>query len=512
MPTETKADVTEAEILAAGYQVSHSKSPVFYDHYERKAELQNQTHYCPGCGHGVAHKLIGEAIADLGLQDKTIFVSPVGCSVFAYYYFDVGNVQLAHGRAPAGATGIKRACPDKIVISYQGDGDLAAIGTAEIIHAANRGEKISVFFINNAIYGMTGGQMAPTTLLSQRSTTSPWGRREKNEGFPLHMAELISTLEAPVYVERVALSDNKSIMKARKAVRRALEIQRDGIGFSFVEILSPCPTIWAKDPVEARKWVAETMIPNFPLNVFRDRKHEPVENPVVPQRSIPDVLEIAPCGSGAVPRPDELEAHPHTTPPHPHHFDQFSIKVAGFGGQGVLLLGQLLTEMGMREGLEVSWLPSYGPEMRSGSAHCHVCLSKDRIGSPLISYPDVLVAMNEISLRKFAPQVAPGGLILYNSSRLPQDFPLPQARVICIPASEMADKLGSTKATNIVMMGALLEETECLLAETATGVLGTKIKKVAMMEVNRQALAAGREFIDNYVRVGAVSQPDGFAY
>ena len=509
MSTDSKADVKESEILAAGYQVSHCKSPVFYDTYERKDELQHQTHYCPGCGHGIAHKLIAEALADLGLQDKTIFVSPVGCSVFAYYYFDVGNVQLAHGRAPAGATGIKRARPDKIVISYQGDGDLAAIGTAEIIHAANRGEKITVFFVNNAIYGMTGGQMAPTTLVGQKSTTSPWGRRPVNEGFPLHMAELISTLEAPVYVERVALSDNKNIMKARKAVRRALEIQRDGIGFSFVEILSPCPTIWAKDPVEARKWVAEKMIPVFPLNVFRDRKHEPVENAVIPIRPIPEVLEISSTqgGTAALVLPGEP-----SSPKHTHHFQEFAIKIAGFGGQGVLLLGQLLTEMGMREGLEVSWLPSYGPEMRSGSAHCHVCLSKERIGSPLISHPDVLVAMNELSLRKFAPQVAPGGLILYNQARLPQDFQLPQARVICIPASEMADKLGSTKATNIILMGALLEETECLLAATAEEVLQTKIKKVEMMEINRKALAAGREFIDHYVRVGAVSQPDGFAY
>ncbi|MBI1741352.1 MAG: 2-oxoacid:acceptor oxidoreductase family protein [Acidobacteriales bacterium] len=502
MPTDTKVDVKESDILAAGYQVSHSKSPVFYDKYERKDELQHQTHYCPGCGHGIAHKLIAEALGDLGLQDKTIFVSPVGCSVFAYYYFDVGNVQMAHGRAPAGATGIKRACPDKIVISYQGDGDLAAIGTAEIIHAANRGEKITVFFVNNAIYGMTGGQMAPTTLVGQKSTTSPFGRRSSNEGFPLHMAELISTLEAPVYVERVALSDNKNVMKARKAVRRALEIQRDGIGFSFVEILSPCPTIWAKDPIEARKWVAETMVPNFPLNVFKDKKHEPVENAVVPQRPVPEVLEIAARESTPI---AEL-------PKHVHHFKEFEIKIAGFGGQGVLLLGQLLTEMGMREGLEVSWLPSYGPEMRSGSAHCHVCLSKDRIGSPLISHPDVLVALNEVSLRKFASQVAPGGLVLYNRDRLPADFPLPQARIICLPASEIADKLGSTKAANIVMLGALLEETECLLAATAEGVLKTKIKRVAMMEVNRKALAAGREFIDNYVRVGAVSQPDGFAY
>jgi len=168
--------------------------------------------------------------------------------------------------------------------------------------------------------------------------------------------------------------------------------------------------------------------------------------------------------------------------------------------------------MGMREGLDVSWLPSYGPEMRSGSAHCHVCLSKERIGSPLISHPDVLIAMNEISLRKFASQVAAGGLILYNRDRLPADFVPPQARVVCIPAAEMADKLGSMKVTNIVLMGALLEETECLLPETAMGVIETKIKKVELLDVNRQALAAGRNFIDSQVRVGAVSQPDGFAY
>ncbi len=225
------------------YEVIHSKSPVFYEEFERKSDLKHQTHYCPGCGHGVAHKLVAEAVEQLGLQDETIFVSPVGCSVFAYYYFDTGNVQVAHGRAPAVATAVSRACPDKIVISYQGDGDLAAIGTAEIIHAANRGEKIAVFFVNNAIYGMTGGQLAPTTLVGQTSTTTPWGRRANNEGFPLHICELLSQLEMPVYLERVALSDNKNIMKARRAVKKALQLQKDGAGFSLVEILSPCPTI-----------------------------------------------------------------------------------------------------------------------------------------------------------------------------------------------------------------------------------------------------------------------------
>jgi 2-oxoisovalerate ferredoxin oxidoreductase beta subunit len=502
MADETKLDVKQSEITSSGYELIHSKSPVFYDWYERKSELRHQTHYCPGCGHGVAHKLVAETIQDLGLQDRSIFVSPVGCSVFAYYYFDVGNVQVAHGRAPAAATAIKRAHPDKIIISYQGDGDLAAIGTAEIVHAANRGEKITCFFVNNAIYGMTGGQMAPTTLVGQKSTTSPWGRRPVNEGFPLHVCELLATLEAPVYIERVALSDNKNIMKARRAVRKALENQVNGAGFSFVEILSPCPTIWGKDPVDARRWVAEKMIPIFPLNVFRDRKPEMPEVANPPQRPVSDVLELNTCDVTA----------PANGSHHAHHGHETKIKIAGFGGQGVLLLGQLLTEMGMREGLEVSWLPSYGPEMRSGSAHCHVCLSKERIGSPLISHPDVLIAMNEISLRKFAPQMPAGGLVLYNREALPADFtPPPQVRIACIPASQIADRLGSAKVANVVMMGALLEETECLLPATALAVIERKVKKVELLETNRKALQAGRDFVDQEVWVGAVTQPDGFA-
>ncbi len=482
------------------YEVVHSRSEVFYPEFERKTDLKHQTHYCPGCGHGVAHKLIAEALADLGVQDRTILVSPVGCSVFAYYYFDVGNVQVAHGRAPAAATGLKRACPDKMVIAYQGDGDLAAIGTAEIVHAANRGEKITVFFVNNAIYGMTGGQMAPTTLVGQRSTTSPWGRRPINEGFPLHMCEMLASLEAPVYIERVALADNKNIMKARRAVRKALELQRDGAGFTFVEILSPCPTIWGKDPIEARKWVAEKMIPSFPLNVFRDRKVEIPNNNVPPHKTVAELVEgeRKAAADGAVPR-----RH--------HRFRDLGIKIAGFGGQGVLLLGQLLAEMGMREGLEVSWLPSYGPEMRSGSAHCHVCLSKERVGSPVVSRPNVLIAMNEFSLRKFAAQVLPGGIIIYGSEHLPQDFTAPQVQIVCVPAAEIADKLGSAKVANVVMMGALLEETECLSPATAMKVLETKVKNPTLLELDRKALDAGRVYIDHTVAVGAVTQADGFA-
>ncbi len=483
-----------------GYEVIHEKSPAFYDRFERKGELQQQTHYCPGCGHGVVHKLIAEALTELGLQDRAILVSPVGCSVFAYYYFDVGNVQVAHGRAPAAATALKRAHPESIVMSYQGDGDLAAIGTAEIIHAANRGENICVFFVNNSIYGMTGGQMAPTTLVGQVSTTSPWGRRPCNEGLPLHVAELLAALETPTYIERVALSDMKNIMKAKKAVKKALEIQKNGGGFSLVEILSPCPTILKMDPVVARKWVGDALVKAFPLGVFRDRKPELPASAKVPHKTIAEALEV----EEGTPEITEVQRH--------HHTRDLRLKIAGFGGQGILLMGQLLAEMGLREHLEVSWLPSYGPEMRSGSAHCHVTLSHDRIGTPLISQPEVLIAMNEPSLRKFGASVASGGLVLYNGTKLPEDFTVNQARVVCVPVSEIADRLGSAKVANVVMLGALLEETECLPYESAISVLEAKVKNAKMLELDKLAIAAGRGYIDTEVEVGAVCQPDGYSY
>jgi 2-oxoisovalerate ferredoxin oxidoreductase beta subunit len=479
------------------YNVVQKKAPVFFECFERKEENQHQTHYCPGCGHGVAHKMIAEAIHELGVQDRTILISPVGCSVFAYYYFDTGNVQAAHGRAPAVATSVKRSNPDSLVISYQGDGDLAAIGTAEIVHAANRGENITVFFVNNSIYGMTGGQMAPTTLIGQKSATTPWGRRPNNEGFPIRMSELIATLDAPVYVERVALSDTKHIMQARKAVKKALQLQKQGAGFTMVEILSPCPTILKMEPTVARHWVADTLTKHFPLGVFRDRKLE-FEPVFVPQRSVPEVLGI----TGE--RPTELERHSRR-----QHTRAKTIKVAGFGGQGVLLLGQLIAEMGMREHMEVSWLPSYGPEMRSGSAHCHVTLSHERIGTPLVTNPEVLVAMNEPSLRKFGPQVKPGGVLLYNSRSLPEDLKFEGVTVACIPANEIADQIGTPKVANVVMLGAFLEATDCLPFTAAQEVLGGMVKNPKLSEMNEKALEAGRSYMDTEVLVGAVAGPDG---
>ncbi|MCF7935151.1 MAG: 2-oxoglutarate oxidoreductase [Synergistales bacterium] len=238
--------------------------------FERPRALYDvATHYCPGCMHGTVHRIIAEVIDELGIQERTFGVAPVGCSVFVYNYIDTDMCEAAHGRAPAVATGIKRVRPDMIGFTYQGDGDLASIGTAEIIHAANRGERISVIFINNAIYGMTGGQMAPTTLLDQKTTTSPRGRDPKAHGYPMRMCEMLATLAAPGYIARVTVAEPKYITKAKQAIKKAFQVQIDDRGFSMVEVLSTCPTNWGMRPVDAKKWLIENMIPYYPLGEFK---------------------------------------------------------------------------------------------------------------------------------------------------------------------------------------------------------------------------------------------------
>jgi 2-oxoglutarate ferredoxin oxidoreductase subunit beta len=238
--------------------------------YQRPRSFTDMpTHYCPGCTHGVAHRLVAEVLDEMGIREKSIGVAPVGCSVFAYNYFDTDFVEAAHGRAPAMATGIKRLLPDRIVFTYQGDGDLASIGTAEIVHAAGRGENITVIFINNAIYGMTGGQMAPTTLPGQKTTSSPSGRDVEQMGFPIHMSEMLCTMEGAGYVVRRSLHDPKNIRLAKKAIRLAFETQRRGLGFSMVELLSSCPTNWNLTPSDALRWVEEKMVPVYPLDDFK---------------------------------------------------------------------------------------------------------------------------------------------------------------------------------------------------------------------------------------------------
>jgi 2-oxoglutarate/2-oxoacid ferredoxin oxidoreductase subunit beta len=227
-------------------------------------------HYCPGCTHGIAHRLVAEALEELGAGERAVGVAPVGCAVFAYNYFNCDMAEAAHGRAPAMATGIKRTCPDNVVFTYQGDGDLASIGTAEIVHAAARGEKITVIFINNAIYGMTGGQMAPTTLVGQVTTTSPYGRDPKHCGSPVKVCEMLATLDGAAYLERVALTDVKGVVAAKRAIKKAFQCQIDGKGFSLVEILSTCPTNWGMSPVESLEWLEKNMIPVFPLGVYKE--------------------------------------------------------------------------------------------------------------------------------------------------------------------------------------------------------------------------------------------------
>jgi len=464
------------------------KSSAFYDSFFRSPNPDKETtHYCPGCGHGNVHKFITEALEDFEVADKTIFVSPVGCSVFAYYYFDTGNIQAAHGRAPAVATGIKRAHPKSIVISYQGDGDLGAIGTAEIIHAANRGENITVFFVNNAIYGMTGGQMAPTTMIGQKTTTSPRGRSAENEGYPIKVVELLNQLEAPIYLERVSLHNVKERNKAKKAVRKAIKNQVDNKGFSLVEILSGCPSGWKMEPVAANKWIETEMVKNFPLGVKRDRSDEieasEVKIHIADAEEVKEQLGLNSLIEKVYPKADTLEKYKNP-----------GIKVAGFGGQGVLLLGVGIAQTGLMEGYDVSWIPSYGPEMRGGTANCHVRISDGEIGSPTVDNPSVLFAFNRPSLEKFESEVAENGLIIYDSSLCPNAPVRKDVEVLAIPARQMADDLGNGRITNMIMFGAYVGYTGVLSKETVMDVLKVIVSRKKLIEINEKAIKAGFEF------------------
>jgi 2-oxoisovalerate ferredoxin oxidoreductase beta subunit len=469
------------------WETKHSKSVSFYDCFERKGGNTDITTYCPGCGHGVLHKLIAEAIDDFAIQDRSILVGPVGCSVFMYYYMDVGNISASHGRAPAVATGVKRVQPEAIVFCYQGDGDLAAIGGNEILHAANRGESITVFFINNGIYGMTGGQMAPTTPLGQRTTTSPRGRTFDVEGPPLRMCELLNTLDGPAFIERVALTDAKHHMQARKAVRKALKNQIDGRGFSFVEVLSACPSGWKVSPPEAIQWLEKNMFPIFPLGNFRDIDHSAAIHPALKE---------------AKPLTKSIEVEtPVVTKPMSHgavasgEIKDVALTLSGFGGQGVLFAGLLLAEGAVREGLEVSWIPSYGPEMRGGTAHCHLRLAKSPIASPWITRPSALIAFNQPSVEKFAYELIPGGLLLVNSSMVTDVTDRQDIQIVKIPAYEIAAGLGNPKAMNMILVGAYLEITKALNSESIHAAFVENGIKPKMIQGNMDAIETGRKAV-----------------
>jgi 2-oxoisovalerate ferredoxin oxidoreductase beta subunit len=459
----------------------------FYEKFERKPGDKSSTHYCPGCGHGIIHKLIAEAIEDMGIQERVIMVSPVGCSVFIYYYFKTGNIQVAHGRAPAVATALKRANPNAIVVSYQGDGDLAAIGGNNILQAANRGEHITVFFVNNAIYGMTGGQMAPTSLPGMKTATTPYGRDEDNEGPPMKVSELLATLDGPTYVERTAVWDNKSIAKTRMSIRKALQCQMDGKGFSLVEMLSACPSGWKVDPKDQYDWMHEHMKPFFPLGVKKDIRderegwHRKVRN--TNAKEIIEGLDLN------VPEP--------TLFPGKINKDSYknpSIKLAGFGGQGILSAGAMIANAAMEQGLHSSWIPSYGPEMRGGTAYCFVNINEQEIGSPTVSHPDVLMAFNRPSLEKFEPDVKPGGLLMYDSTIIDMEPTRTDIEVLAVPATKIASDLGNIRMANTVMTGAYIARTGIMSKEALEQTIPKALKRKNLVDANYEALAAGIKY------------------
>ena len=466
-------------------------SSIFYEKFERHAHGQGlkgqSTHYCPGCGHGLAHKYLAAAIDELGVQDRTIAVSPVGCSVFLYYYFDVGNTQAAHGRAPAVALGHKLANPNSIVVSYQGDGDLASIGIAEIIYAAQLGIPITVIFINNAIYGMTGGQLAPTTLMNQKTATSPEGRN-RLMGEPMKVSEVIAQLDGPIYVERVALFNNKQRLNAQKAIKKALRLQVENKGFAFVEVLAECPTHLHMSPEKTEKWVEECMLPIFPLGVKKEVEREPwfhMEQPSFDPERIAQVLDSK----------DEQIARFAKVFPHHVAQDDIAFKLAGSGGDGAQTAALLLTNLAINEGFDATHIPSYGPESRGGTSYADVHIAKDEVLSPSAPTPNVLIAFNAPSMTKFAPKVANDGYVIYDSGLVHE---LPQlnsgVKAFGVPFTEIAVGLGKAIVKNIVALGALQAATNLFPPETFLTAVRISLKeKAALIPLNEKAFEAGRQ-------------------
>ena len=472
---------------------------VFYHQFERHANGEgvnaHSTTYCPGCGHGLAQKFLAEAINELGVQDRTVLVSPVGCSVFSYYYFDVGNTQAPHGRAPAVAIGHKTANPDSIVICYQGDGDLASIGLAEIVSTAQLGIPITVIFVNNAIYGMTGGQMAPTTLIGQRTTTTPKGRTLL-AGQPLKMAELISGLDGPVYVERVALYDNRRRTHAKRSIKKALELQVAGTGFAFVEVLSECPVHLGLEPEAAEDWVRDNMVPIFPLGVKKDTT-DGAAFPVIPTARFDPEAALTAVGA-------TTERPPRFAEEFPTHIDpeDISFKLAGSGGDGAQTAAMILTRSAINEGYDSTHIPSYGPESRGGTSYADVHVALKEVMSPAAPRPHVLVAFNTPSLAKFGPTVRPGGLIIYDSSVIsarPDDLAT-EVRTVPVPFTGVAAELGAALVKNVVALGALQGATKVFPEETfLTAIRSTLKQKCAMIPINEEAFKLGAKLAGEQV-------------
>jgi 2-oxoisovalerate ferredoxin oxidoreductase beta subunit len=462
---------------------------VFYASFERHSHGEglkaHSTHYCAGCGHGLVHKFMAEAIDELGIQDRTVLVSPVGCSVFLYYYFDTGNSQAAHGRAAAVAVGHKMANPNSIVLAYQGDGDLAAIGLAETIGAAQLGAPISVIFINNATYGMTGGQMAPTSLMGQSTSTSPEGRTVFN-GRPMKMAETIAQLDGPVFVERVGLFSAAERRRCKKAVKKALQLQMEGRGYTFVEVLAECPTHLKVTPDKAEKWVKENMVPVFPLGVKKDVAVQPWFT--LPERSFDPDLMVKVVDASTQP----AERFCTSFPSHLNPVD-ISLKLAGAGGDGAQTAAMLIAAAAINEGYDGTHIPSYGPESRGGTSYADVHVGRDEVLNPASQAPDVLVAFNAPSLAKFGLTVKKGGYIIYDSSVARSVKPGdPSITVVGVPFTEIAVGLGRLVVKNVVALGALQAATRLFPEATFLAAIRQALKdKGKLIPLNEQAFAAG---------------------
>ena len=464
------------------------------------------THYCPGCGHGIVNKLVAEACAELGLQDRTIFVDPVGCGVFTYYYWDAAHISAAHGRASAAATGISRARPDAVTIAYQGDGDLGAIGFNNAFQAASRGEKFGCIFINNSLYGMTGGQMAPTTLEGEKTTTTPFGRDPALTGHPLHVCEVFNQLQAPVYIARVSVADTKRIMQCKAAIKRVFEIQRDHKGYALLEILAPCPTNFRMDPLKAAEFCKNEMESEFPLGVFRDSgltpkssecsgaepsNHQAIKPSNYQTLEVKPVPQVATCAElfGVSEGVDAPPAEDDPSVP------ERRFKFAGYGGQGILSLGICVAEAARLERRHTLWFPSYGPEQRGGSASCSVVVSGTPIGSPAVEHPDVLVCMNQPSYERFVGDVKKDGIVIVDST-VPITRQPPEGVILHqVPAIAMAEEFGVPKAANTMMLAALC-------AFKATGLRHENLeealcasfkKKPQLIEKNRGLLRKAEE-------------------
>jgi 2-oxoisovalerate ferredoxin oxidoreductase beta subunit len=462
---------------------------VFYPRFERHDHGEglkaSVTHYCAGCGHGLVHRYLSTAVETLGIQDRTVTISPIGCSVFMYYYLDLGNTQAAHGRASAVAIGQKLAHPGSVVVSYQGDGDLAAIGLTEAMQAAQLGLPISVIFVNNAIYGMTGGQLAPTTLMGQRTTTSPGGR-DHSMGQPLRMAELMAQLDGPIYVERVALFDAKQRARAQKAITKSLRLQVENRGYSFVEVLAECPTHLRLSATEAERWVKESMLPVFPLGVKKEK----------------DLAEAA-WGAWAEPiyRPDAIlealgvRAEEAAPPDRSIRLGrEVGLKLAGAGGDGAQTAAVLIARAAIDLGLDATHIPSYGPESRGGTSYADVRLADEEVLSPDVPAPDVLVAFNAPSLARFGHAVAPGGLAVFDESVISEPGePAAGTRRLAIPATRIAVDLGQPMVKNIVMLGALQQALGLLPAEAFQATMRRALaKKASLLAVNEEAFRRGQ--------------------